>query len=67
MKVYLLFYDEDDTGAREEWSTFYTPCEVFADPAVRTTRIAYVKTARPEVEFHTIDLDVETTPNFPVQ
>jgi hypothetical protein len=33
-KVYLLFYDTD-TGAREEWNTFYTPCEVFTNPEDR--------------------------------
>ena len=28
-KVYVLFYDHDGSGEREEWNTFYTPCEVF--------------------------------------
>lgn len=32
--IYLLYYDTD-SGAREEWNTFYTPCEVFLDPAQR--------------------------------
>ena len=41
-KVYLLFYDTD-TGATEEWNTFYTPCEVFTNPEDREKRIEYVK------------------------
>jgi hypothetical protein len=66
MKVYLLFYDEDN-GERENWSVFYTPCEVFADAATRDARMAYVKTQRPDVEFDTREVDVETTYNFAVE
>lgn len=24
-KIYIAFYDEEDSGARENWNTFYTP------------------------------------------
>lgn len=57
-KVYALFYDHDDTGAREEWNTFYTPCEVFATPADRATRQAALKAADPDLEFHEVDLEI---------
>ena len=36
--IYLLFYDTD-SGSREEWNTFYTPCEVFLSSEDRETRI----------------------------
>jgi hypothetical protein len=42
MKLYLLYYDTD-YGSREEWNTFYTPCEVFDDPAKRQARIDFIK------------------------
>ncbi len=55
MKVYLLFYDEE-VGGREDWNTFYTPCEAFTGPLVRDKRKAYVLSKRPNVEFHELDL-----------
>lgn len=42
MKVYLLYYD-CNSGSREEWNTFYTPCEVFASDAERKARIDVIK------------------------
>lgn len=39
--IYLLFYDTD-SGSREEWNTFYTPCEVFLSSEDRETRITYL-------------------------
>lgn len=39
--IYLLFYDTD-YGSREEWNTFYTPCEVFLSSEDRETRITYL-------------------------
>jgi hypothetical protein len=61
-KVYLLFYDTD-TGAREEWNTFYTPCEVFITPEDREERIKYIKKFAKqlnegEYEFHKDEVDV---------
>ena len=41
MKLYILNYDTD-TGAREEWNTFYTPCEVFSTEELREARIAFL-------------------------
>lgn len=53
--VYLLFYDTDE-GSREEWNTFYTPCEAFATAEARTNRI---NDLTPDgYEFHTLDLEV---------
>lgn len=40
--IYLLHYDHD-TGAREEWNTFYTPCEAFAKKIDRDNREIAVK------------------------
>lgn len=37
-KVFLLFYSKDE-GSREDWSVFYTPCEVFSTDAARLRRI----------------------------
>lgn len=44
MKLYLLYYDEN-TGAREEWNTFYTPCEIYSSDELRHRRIEELKTA----------------------
>ena len=41
--IYLLFYDTD-FGSRDEWNTFYTPCEVFLSSEDRETRITYLST-----------------------
>ena len=43
MKLYLLYYDTDGSGAREEWSVFYTPCEIFLTPEQRQARIDFIK------------------------
>ena len=43
MKLYLLYYDTDGSGAREEWSVFYTPCEIFLTPEQRQARIDFSK------------------------
>jgi len=64
MKVYILNYDQD-TGAREEWNTFYTPCEVFSTEELRAARIAVLKIAVDEdgepldYEFHTYETTVD--------
>ena len=60
MKLYLLYFDTD-TGAREEWNTFYTPCEVFVSEEKRQARIDFIKQQVDEdgeptaYEFHTVD------------
>ena len=65
MKLYLLYYDTD-YGNREEWNTFYTPCEVFDDPAKRQARIDFIKAqvdhhGEPvEYEFHEVDTEIMT-------
>ena len=43
MKLYLLYYDTDGSGAREEWSVFYTPCEIFLTPEQRQARIDFIR------------------------
>ena len=66
MKLYLLYYDTDGSGAREEWSVFYTPCEIFFTPAKRQTRIDFIKKqvdedGNPmEYIYHTVDQDLMT-------
>ncbi len=65
MKVYLLFYDTD-YGSREEWNTFYTPCEVFDSDEKRQQRIDFIKQQVDEdgelipYEFHKVDTVVMT-------
>ena len=60
MKLYLLYYDTD-CGSREEWNTFYTPCEVFDSDEKRQERIDFIKAQVDEdgeptdYEFHTED------------
>lgn len=60
MKLYLLYYDTDH-GNREEWNTFYTPCEVFDDPDKRQARIDFIQKqvdedGEPvEYKFHEVD------------
>jgi hypothetical protein len=59
--VYVLFYDTD-FGSREEWNTFYTPCEVFLSPEGRQARIDKLKHAVDSdgdpirYEFHELDV-----------
>lgn len=59
--IYLLFHDLD-TGAREEWNTFYTPCEAFATKAERQARRDFLskKYADLGIDFHTLDLEPMT-------
>lgn len=66
-KVYVLFYDTDE-GDRENWNTFYTPCEVFADAATREARKNFVTTnlKGEDIEFHELDLDLNTASDFPL-
>jgi len=65
MKVYLLYFDID-YGNREAWNTFYTPVEVFDDPAKRQARIDFIRQqvdedGEPvEYEFHEVDKMVMT-------
>ena len=65
MKLYLLYYDTD-YGSREEWNTFYTPCEVFDDPVKRQQRIDFIQQQVDEdgepVEyvFHEVDTEIMT-------
>ena len=65
MKLYLLYYDTD-YGNREEWNTFYTPCEVFDSVAKRQARIDFIKSQVDEdgepVEygFHEVDTEIMT-------
>ena len=60
MKLYLLYYDTD-MGSREEWNTFYTPCEVFDSAKKRQDRIKFIKAQVDEdgepvaYEFHKVD------------
>jgi hypothetical protein len=42
MKLYLLYYDHD-YGDRENWNTFYTPCEVFDSAEKRQARIGFIE------------------------
>jgi hypothetical protein len=42
MKLYLLYYDTNH-GSREEWNTFYTPCEIFDSTEKRQARIDFIK------------------------
>jgi hypothetical protein len=66
-KVYVLFYDVD-YGDRENWNTFYTPCEVFADAETRRGRIDFVKSKvdDEDFDFHTLDIDVSSTSDLPI-
>lgn len=60
MKIYLLYFDID-YGNREAWNTFYTPVEVFDDPAKRQARIDFIRRQIDEdgdpveYEFHEVD------------
>ena len=60
-KVYILFYDHDGSGAREEWNTFYTPCEAFASAMDRDLRKTNLTAADPDLSFHELDLDMPDT------
>jgi hypothetical protein len=66
-KVYLLQYDENNDGSRENWNVFYTPCEAFDDPDIREERIKYIKSIHPSIGFNKIDVDISLTHNFTIQ
>ena len=55
--VYLLFYDTND-GSREEWNTFYTPCEAFATVEARDARMKVLANEEEEYEFYRLDVEV---------
>ena len=57
--AYVLYYDHDGTGDREEWNTFYTPTEIFADQASSQTRITALKKSDPSLTFHTVEIVVK--------
>jgi hypothetical protein len=61
MKVYLLYYD-NDYGDRENWNTFYTPCEVFDSAEKRQARIDVIQALSEDYKdddsFHKVDLDI---------
>lgn len=61
MKLYLLYYDHD-YGDRENWNTFYTPCEVFDSAEKRQARIDVIQAQSEDYKeddsFHTVDLDI---------
>ena len=60
MKLYLLYYDHD-YGDRENWNTFYTPCEVFDSEEKRQARIDFITAQVDEdgepvaYDFHEVD------------
>ena len=64
MNVYLLYYDTD-YGDREEWNTFYTPCEAFTSKVKREERRAMLANAVDEegepmtYGFHEVEVLVE--------
>ena len=60
MKLYLLYYDYDDSGARENWSTFYTPVEIFTSAEMRLRRINFIKSINTSLQFHTSDEEIMT-------
>ena len=60
-KVYILFYDHDGSGEREEWNTFYTPCEAFASAMDRDLRKSNLTAADPDLKFHELDLNIPDT------
>lgn len=66
MTVYLLYHDTDGSGGSEEWNVFYTPVEVFTDPALREARKVYIKSVKPNHEFHTVDIEISTVADEPV-
>jgi hypothetical protein len=63
MKVYLLYYDTN-YGGREEWNTFYTPCEVFNSAEKRQARIDFLIANTDEYtdvdRFYKVDKDIMT-------
>jgi hypothetical protein len=60
MKIYLLYYDTDH-GGRDEWNTFFTPCEVFDSAEKRQARIDFIVSQVDEdgepvaYKFYTVD------------
>jgi len=61
MIIYLLFYDDEEGGSRENWNTFYTPVEAFDLLEKRNARIAELESLDPGLAFHTVDLVLNKT------
>ena len=63
MKLYLRYYDTD-MGSREEWNTFYTPCEVFDSEEKRQARIDVIKAQSEDYTdddcFYKVDTEIMT-------
>lgn len=58
MKLYLLYYCEED-GSREEWSVFYTPCEIFTTDAARQKRkLELEQDEECDYKFHTDEVEL---------
>jgi hypothetical protein len=65
-KVYVLIYDTD-IGNREDCNIFYSPIEVFADPATRQKRIDFIEAnAGYDIGFREEDLDLMTDHLFDI-
>lgn len=65
-KVYVLIYDTD-IGNREDCNIFYSPIEVFADPATRQKRIDFIEAnAGYDIGFREEDLDLMTDYQFDI-
>ena len=61
MTIYLLYYDTDGTGAREEWNVFYTPVEAFDSEEKRQARIDFIKSQYPDEGYEFQEVDIEFT------
>lgn len=62
MNIYLLFYSTD-YGEREDWNTFYTPVEAFSSVELRDDRMVDLKKRDPDLNFHTLDVVLDSTEN----
>ena len=59
-KVYVLFYDEEDNGARENWNTFHTSLEVYTDLDICNQRMDFIEKRYPGVVCHIVESDIST-------
>lgn len=58
-KIYIIFYDDEEGGSRENWNTFYTPFRVFTTAEKRATFKAALKAASPDLGFHEVEVEID--------
>lgn len=58
MKVYLIYFDHEDSGERENWSVFYCEPEVYTDPVLANARIEELEKITDGRVVHVVETEI---------